>query len=175
MLRRLIVLLAVLAGMSAGGTAVQAAAAPTPTVREQDRTFLTEAHQGNLSEIQAGRAAQEQATSQAVKDAGERFVRDHTALDRQVTEVAGKLGVTLPDEPTAEQKAALEKVKANSGAAFDRAWVEQEVGDHRADLAAGRKQQSEGSSEQVKQLAQDAGPVIKGHLDLLESIKGSGG
>jgi len=90
MLRLLVVLPAALAASLVAGTS---AIATTAHLNEQDRTFLVQAHQGNLAEIAAGRAAVKRADSQAVSDAGAMFVRDHTSLDDDVKRVAGELGV----------------------------------------------------------------------------------
>jgi putative membrane protein len=174
MLRRLIALSAITAGALMGGTAAHAAT--TPDVNEQDRTFLTVAHQSNLAEIKAGTAAQKQATTQAVKDVGATLIREHKMLDDQVGKVANQVGVTLPDAPSAKQQAELKKVAAKSGAAFDRAWVASQIAGHKEDLAAGAQEIANGSSEQVKQLARDAKPVVQGHLTQLQNIQsGKGG
>lgn len=154
---------------------VGAGYAAPPDVSDQDKAFLIGAHQDNLTEIQAGQAAEEKADSQAVRDAGARFVKEHTALDEQVTNVAGKLGLDLPSRPTEQQQAELRRVAAKRGAEFDRAWVASQVKGHHKTLASVDKEVSEGSSEQVKKLAQDARPVVREHLDLVEGMESSTG
>ncbi|GAA4593175.1 hypothetical protein GCM10023194_56820 [Planotetraspora phitsanulokensis] len=170
MLTRLIALVAIMSVALVGSASTHAAT--TPDVNEQDRTFLLEAHQGNLAEIKAGQLAQKQATTEAVRGMGARLIRDHEALDDEVRRVADKVGVTLPDEPSNEQQAALEQVSDKKGAEFDRAWTASQITGHRKTLAAVATELSNGSSEQVKQLARDAKPVVQEHLDLLESIQG---
>ena len=65
------------------------------------------AHQSNLTEIAAGKAAQQKATSQKVRDLGQMFITDHTANDAKLRSAAKTLGVTLPGSPNAQQRAAL--------------------------------------------------------------------
>ncbi|MFC0866307.1 DUF4142 domain-containing protein [Sphaerimonospora cavernae] len=172
MVRRLIILPAIAAATFS--TAAAGFAAAPPNVNEQDRGFLTALHEGNLAEIQAGKAAKRQASHEEVREVGKMLVYDHKKLDKEVTQVAGDLGVDLPSSPSAKQQAELEQITAKSGTEFDRAWLEAEVAEHRADLAAGAKQLSEGSSEEVKQLARDAEPVVQEHLDELEEVQNEG-
>ncbi|WP_405087978.1 DUF4142 domain-containing protein [Microbispora sp. NBC_01389] len=171
MLRSLIATVTTVAATLSGVTAAHAA---PPDASDKDKAFLVSAHQDNLTEIQGGQTAEKQAASQAVKNAGSRFVKDHTALDEQVRKVATEYGVDLPSQPTEKQQAELRKFAAKSGTAFDRAWIPAQVEDHRATLAALDKEASTGSSEKVRQLARDAIPVVKGHLNLVESIQRGG-
>nr|WP_191910093.1 DUF4142 domain-containing protein [Microbispora cellulosiformans] len=171
MLRSLIATVTTVVAALSGVTAAHAA---PPDASDQDKAFLVSAHQDNLTEIEGGQTAERQAESQAVKDAGSRLVKDHTALDEQVTKVAAEYGVDLPGQPSERQQAELRKFAAKSGAAFDRAWVPAQAEDHRATLVALDKEASSGSSEKVRQLARDAKPVVKEHLDLMESIQSGG-
>lgn len=144
-------------GLAAGTAAAQPNA--------QDQAWLVAAHQSNLAEIAAGQAALAKATTEDVRMHGQMLIDDHTALDAALTPVAQQLGVTLPAEPTPEQQAALAEVSAQSGEAFDRAWVESQIAGHRATLAAGEQELAQGSEQTVKDLASAAAPVVQRHLD----------
>lgn len=143
-----------------------ASAAPS----SQDRTWMASAHQSNLTEIAAGKAAQSKATSQQVKDLGAMFVQMHTQLDADLTSGAQKLGVTLPSAPSATQQATLASVSAKSGAAFDSAWVTSQISGHRDALAAGKTEISSGSDASAIALATAAGPVVQQHLTALLAL-----
>jgi putative membrane protein len=143
-----------------------ASAAPS----SQDTTWMVAAHQSNLTEIAAGKAAQDKATSQAVKDLGAMFVQMHTALDADLTKAATSLGVSLPDAPNVAQQATLASVSAKSGADFDSAWVTSQIAGHREALAATQKEISSGSDQAVLTLANAARPVIQQHLSALLAL-----
>lgn len=153
------------------GLSTSALAAPS----DQDTTWLNTAHRSNLAEIAAGTAAQEEATTDTVRELGAMFVQMHTELDASVVATAGELGVELDAEPTAEQQAQLAAVKANDGQAFDTAWIAQQLGSHRASQAAGQEELAEGSDEQVLTLARTSAPVIATHLTQLEAAAGQYG
>jgi putative membrane protein len=143
-----------------------ASAAPS----SQDTTWMVAAHQSNLTEIAAGQAAQQKATSQQVKDLGAMFIQMHTALDADLTAAAKTLGVSLPGAPSPAQQATLASVSAKSGAAFDSAWVTSQIAGHRATLAATQKEVSSGSDPTVIKLATAATPVVQQHLNALLAL-----
>ena len=150
----------------ASGTAV---AAPS----SQDRAFLVAAHQNNLTEIEAGKAALQKSRNDVVRRHGQLFIRDHTRLDADLRKVAGDLDVDLPSRPSAAQRATLASVSAKSGSAFDAAWLASQLAGHRQAKADGQRELAQGSDARVKQLARAAAPVIQMHLDMLEEATGS--
>jgi putative membrane protein len=147
-------------------TAAPALAAPS----EQDVTWMQAAHQSNLSEIAAGNAAQQAATTPEVKQLGQMFVQMHTELDTALTQAAQQLGVELPAEPSAEQKAQLAAVQQNTGRAFDTAWIAQQIGSHTTTLAATQRELRNGSDEAVLAQARTATPVVEQHLVELRQV-----
>jgi putative membrane protein len=159
---------------SASPTVRPALAAPAvrAAVSSQDRTWMVAAHQSNLTEITAGKAAQQKATSQKVRDLGQMFITDHAANDAKLTAAAKKLGVSLPSRPNAQQQAALKSVSAKSGAAFDSAWISSQITGHRQTLAATNTEISSGSDATVLSLAKATRPVVAHHLEELLAAGG---
>ncbi|CAL9623007.1 hypothetical protein SUDANB120_05912 [Streptomyces sp. enrichment culture] len=148
------------------GLAVPAAAAPSPG--SPDAAFVQAAHQANLAEIAAGQDAQRNGGDTCVKDAGAKLVRDHTELDAELTDLAQEGRLQLPDAPTAEQKAALDKVKAQAGTSgYDKAWLTAQEKAHTATLAAIDKQITDGKDADTVDAAEDARPVVAAHLEMV--------
>ena len=172
-LRRLALIGIAGAGLALTATGVAGATTTTAAPNAVDRAFLVGAHQSNLAEIAAGRAAQQKATTDVVRQHGEIFIRDHTRLDANVRQVAARLGVELPNAPSPAQQAQLAAVSAQSGAAFDRAWLTQQLASHRASLALGNTELAQGADATVKGLASASAPVIKMHLSMLEQATGT--
>jgi putative membrane protein len=166
----MIVVLGVVAATLAVGTAGVAA---QPDLNEQDRTFLVRAHQGNLTEIQAGKLAEAKATVPEIRDIAAKLINDHTKMDENVTRVAEAAGVELPQAPSAEQQALLKDLAIQSSVGFNRSWLAAQIAAHRQSLANGAKEVAEGSSDEVKQLARDAKPIVQTHLRMLEEAEPS--
>ena len=166
-----------LIGVAGAGIALTAAgvagATTTAAPSAQDKAFLVAAHQSNLSEIAAGQAAQQKATTSVVREHGQLFIRDHTRLDAGLQQKAKALGVTLPGAPSAAQRASLAAVVAKSGSAFDTAWLNQQLASHRASLAVGNTELAQGSDPTAKGVASTSAPVVKSHLAMLEQATGT--
>jgi putative membrane protein len=169
---RTVLRLTVVGALAVTGTAFATPALASGTASQQDSTWLVAAHQSNLAEIAAGTDAQQNATNEDVKALGEHLVADHTTLDRSVTALAQKYGVTLPDAPNAEQQAALAEVKQKSGEAYDAAWVSSQLTGHLKTKAATAEELSEGEAADVVEAARTATPVVQRHIDELRSIAG---
>ncbi|GAA0846412.1 hypothetical protein GCM10009525_65700 [Streptosporangium amethystogenes subsp. fukuiense] len=179
MIRKMIILVAVTVATMGGtaGAVVSPTPAPSPSpqaVSQQDRDFLVQAHQSNLTEIESSKAAlektagqQDQKTTKIVRKLAKRFIKDHKKLDKAVRRVSDQLGVKLPDTPNTEQRKQLDELSALSGAEFDRAWISAELHSHHETLAAIEQEIENGSSPEVKKLATVAKPVVQEHIDLL--------
>ncbi|WP_433243243.1 DUF4142 domain-containing protein [Streptosporangium sp. CA-135522] len=171
---------AVLALMS-GSPAALAQPTPTPMptssgaqqVPEQDSRYLMQAHRSNLAEIAAGKLAEGKTRAGDVRSIAETLVSDHTKLDKKLQQVAQRLNVTLPTDPSARQQAKAKELSGLSGAEFDKAWVKAMINGHRAALIATKREISNGSVPQVKALARSAEPIIQGHLDKLLAVQKS--
>ncbi|MER5421859.1 DUF4142 domain-containing protein [Streptosporangium roseum] len=169
MIRRIIVLLAV-AAVILGGTA--GAVAAQPDLNEQDKKFLVQLHRVDLTEIQAGNLAQQRSTDRSISDLGKMLVDDHTKLDESVRQVAQKAEVPLPDNPNANQRDELAELSRLTGQVFDNVWLAAMISGHRQTLERLDQELSGGSSPEVKQLAEDARPVVREHLNLLRKARG---
>ncbi|WP_165781448.1 DUF4142 domain-containing protein [Streptosporangium minutum] len=169
MIRRIIVLLAV-ATVTLGGAA--RAVAAQPDLNEQDKKFLVQLHRVDLTEIQAGNLAQQRSTDRSITDLGKMLVDDHTKLDESVRQVAQKAGVPLPDNPNANQREQLAELSKLTGQVFDNVWLAAMITGHRQTLDRLDQELSEGSSLEVKKLAEDARPVVREHLNLLRKARG---
>ncbi|MEU4575707.1 MULTISPECIES: DUF4142 domain-containing protein [Nonomuraea] len=151
--------------------------APSPTatgtaspgaLSDQDRIWMKKIHQGNLAEIQAGELAADKATGAKVKEVGELLVKDHTALDEQLTAAAGKLGVKLPSSATSTQKKVIQALESAAKADFDEEFLAAMRAEHRKAVAETQVELKKGSSPEVKAMAEDALPKLQHHLDMIK-------
>ncbi|MFD7712571.1 DUF4142 domain-containing protein [Streptomyces sp. NPDC059786] len=162
--RRILVSAAVAVAL-AGVSVPQAFAAD---VSDQDSTFLMKVHQGNLTEIMAGQDTRSHAMSDCVKKVGEVLVRDHTKLDSDGKTLAGKLGVTLPRSPSAEQREQLAAVQEKAGSkAYDQAWLTAQAAAHRTTLQLIDQELADGTNAEAMAAARTARPVVAMHLDMV--------
>jgi len=157
-----------LAPATAAHSAMSAPQAAAPST--QDQQFLKAIHQVNLMEIAAGNLAQQKGANQQVKDLGARFVTDHTQLDQTVQNTAKSVGVSLPNAPSAEQESVLKQLRGLSGNAFDTQWVSSQLTGHAQAMQLVQSELSQGVDSMVKQVAQDALPVLQAHHEALVAL-----
>ena len=133
----------------------------------------------NQVDIDAGKLAASRAASAEVKAFGEQMVKDHTGVNKAATDLAAKLKVTPEDNATSQslkaggQKnvARLEKLQ---GAAFDKAYVDQEVAYHQQVLEALDKTLIPGAkNEELKALLVKVRPAFVAHLEHAKGIQAS--
>ena len=68
-------------------------------VSAADRHFMDKAAQGGMAEVELGQLAEQNASSQEVKDFGKRMVTDHSKANDELKQLASKQDVTLPTTP----------------------------------------------------------------------------
>ena len=113
------------------------AAAPDLTDPEVAHVAVT----ANAVDIDMAKFAQTRTRNAAVKQFAATMITDHAAVNQQAAALATKLGVTPADNAVSQSlqsgaKDARAKLEPLHGAAFDRAYMDREVGYHQAVLDA---------------------------------------
>ena len=131
----------------------------------------------NQVDVDAGKVAQTRASNAEVKKFAQQMIADHEGVNKQAVALATRLKVTPQDNDTSKAlKAGGDKNIANlktlSGAAFDKAYVDQEVGYHQAVLDAIDKTLIPGASNaDLKALIVKVRPAIAAHLEHAKHIQ----
>lgn len=130
-----------------------------------DRKFVMKAAEGGMFEVEAGQLAASKASDPAVKTFGQMLVDDHTAANKELTELANSKGVELPASPPRDKRRMVEKLGKKSGAEFDREYV-REVGikDHEKDVKDFRKASKDVKDPQIKAWVDKTLPTLEKHL-----------
>ena len=149
-----------------------ASAADKPT----DPQIAHIAYTAGVIDINAAKQAQKKAKNKDVKAFAEDMLRDHEAVNKQALALVKKLNVTPEDNDTSrtlskqasDKLAELDKL---DGAAFDRAYVANEVAYHKAVNGALESQliPSAGNAE-LKSLLQTGLKIFQGHQQHAEHV-----
>ena len=137
-----------------------------------DRKFVTEALQGGMAEVELGKLASERASNDAVKQFGQRMVDDHGKAGDELKKIAQDKGITPPAEMDAKHKKLHDRLSKLSGAAFDRAYMDEMVKDHRADVKNFQRESTGAKDPDVKGFAAKTLPTLQEHLKQAESVNG---
>jgi len=136
----------------------------------QDKAFLRKAAEGGMAEVQLGQLAQQKASSQDVRQFGEKMVQDHSQLDQQLKPIAEQQGVRPPKALSKKDEATLKKLEGLSGQQFDHAYIEAMLKDHKKDLKEFKETANRTQNPQLKDAVQRGAQVIESHLQDIQQI-----
>jgi putative membrane protein len=128
--------------VAAGLLAVAPASADAQAAKKglDDPTIVAIFDAANTVDIETGQLAAERGSTKEVRDFGAMLVRDHKQVRQQGRDLAKKLGVTptppADDQAARDHKAAMARLSALKGTAFDRAFLAHEVAFHKAVIDA---------------------------------------
>jgi len=134
------------------------------------------AYTAGVIDVTAGKQALSKASNKEVKAFAENMVRDHEAVNKLALDLVKKLNVTPEDNDTskglskqaADKSAELSKL---SGAAFDKAYVANEIAYHKAVNGALETQLiPSATNPELKSLLQTGLKIFQGHEQHAEHI-----
>ena len=134
-----------------------------------DRDFLTRVRQAGLWELPAGQEAEQKGATQAVRTAGQHLVQGHTFLDQRVRDVAAKLRIELPNEPTAQQRQWLTTLNKAQGVEYDHDFVNIARLAHGKVFSLVAQVRATTRNSLVRALADDANTTVLDHIKVLEA------
>ena len=117
-----------------------------------------------------GQLAASKATSQDVKDFGNRMVTDHGKANDELKSIAAQKGLTLPAQPGDEEKKTSNDLSQKTAAAFDKAYLSDMVKDHEKDAKEFEKAIKDLKDPDVKNWATKTLPVVQDHLKMAKEI-----
>ncbi len=144
---------------------------PTPSgpIGPADRKLLTKVRQANLWEAPTAQQAQQQASTQRVKDVGMTLMNDHVQLDQQLHALASELNVALPDQPSDEQRGWMAELAGKNGPDYDRTWANRLRGAHGQIFTLASQVRAGTRNSQMRGFADFAVALVAKHMRLLES------
>jgi putative membrane protein len=142
----------------------------TMTTKVDDKKFVKDAALGGMAEVELGKLATQKAASEAVKQFGQKMVDDHTKANDQLKEVASKENITIPDSLDSKHQSRIEKLSKLSGPDFDKAYIKDQVKDHKQDVSEFKNEANAGSDPNVKQFASNTLPILEQHLTMAKDL-----
>ncbi|MFD7896422.1 DUF4142 domain-containing protein [Streptomyces sp. NPDC059743] len=134
-----------------------------------DRDLLVKVRLAGLWELPAGQQAIQRAPSQAIKDCGDHLVVGHTDLDKRARDVAARLGIELPNQPTEQQQGWLRELSAATGQEYERKFANLLRNAHGKVFALIAQVRHTTRNTLIRQLASDANQTVLDHITMLEA------
>jgi putative membrane protein len=142
----------------------------TAPIPKEDSSFVLEAAKGGMMEVEAGNLAQQNASSQRVKDFGAMMVRDHSAANNELKSMVSGRNFMLPDSLPADMRKHMNELKKLNGKAFDSHYVSMMLSDHKKDVSKFEKESKDAKDADIRNWAGKTLPTLKTHLDSIQAI-----
>lgn len=152
-----------------------AVALAAPSMNDpQIATVALTAHQ---IDIDRGKVALKKTKNDEVRQFADQMVHDHEAGKQEALDLARKLGVKPQESDTtkslkADAKKVSKRLARESGAKFDKDYIDTEVAYHQAVIDAVKNALVPGAqNDQLKTLLQNAIPTLEGHLQHAKMVQ----
>jgi len=136
-----------------------------------DADFIVNAASGAMFEMQLGQLAKTHSRNQRVKNFGNMMIKDHGETGKKLKALAAAKNITLPDSISNRQQKEKERLQKKKGDAFDEAYINMMVDDHKKDIREFEKQATNGTNPDIKSFASDNLKMLHVHLDSAVSIQ----
>jgi putative membrane protein len=140
------------------------------SLSSRDRTFVMQAGQLSMMEVELGRLAVKRGSSPGVKQYGQEMVEDHTRANQELMQLAMQKKVELPTEMSTQNTALIDRLSGLSGKSFDTAYKQAMIDSHNQAIALFQAQSQQGQDPQLKAWATQKLPNLQAHLEMVNQM-----
>jgi putative membrane protein len=137
----------------------------------ESSSFMVEAANGGMAEVEMGQMAAQRATNAKVKGYGNMMVHDHSAANDKIKTLAAQRNVTLPDSVSNKNKDIMNDLMKKKGKDFDKAYINAMVKDHEEDIDKFKSASNKVNDADVKAFIDNTLPALQIHLDSAKAIQ----
>jgi putative membrane protein len=137
---------------------------------QRDTSFITQAAQANLAEIELGKLGAKKAQNDQIKQFSQQMQTDHQAAYQKLQPIAQAKGLQLSRNVDAKHRDELRQLRKLSGAEFDRQFAAMELRDHAETIALFQREAQQGQDPATQQYAQTTLPTLQHHLDMAKDV-----
>lgn len=139
------------------------------TKLEADVEYAVKAANGGMLEVQLGKLAATNGTSQKVVDFAKMMVDDHSKANKELMAIAASKFITMPailDNKTQKDYDDFTKMDKKD---FDKAYIDYMVKDHKEDIDEFKKEVKDGKDAEIKGFALKHIPILEHHLQMAQA------
>lgn len=147
---------------------------------QDELQVLGHLHRVNQLEIDMGKLAEKQGSTDAIKDYGKMLVTDHEKADKDAKALAKRHGQMIRKETAANEtdkaeiqddQAAYKRLKSEKGDTFDRDFLQVMVQGHERELAKTDTAIGKVQSEDLKTMLNDVKSSLQRHADRARELQ----
>ena len=141
------------------------------SVSKDDATFVVNAANAGMTEVQLGQLAQQKGMAKDVKDYGAMMEKDHTAAGDKLKALATQKNITLPSTISNDMQKNVDDLQKKSGKDFDKAYINMMVDDHKKVISQFEDESKKGSDADIRAFADSTLHTLRHHLQEAEKCK----
>jgi len=141
------------------------------TVSTADNDFMVAAAQDGMTEVQLGHLAYEKGMTVAIKEFGQRMVKDHTSINDELKALAAQKNVGLPDRLDVEHRWMVDRLANQEPLAFDDAYLAAMIKDHNKAITAFKAESTGTRDMDIKSFVDRVIPVLEDHRKSINDLK----
>ncbi len=142
----------------------------TTPLAASDQSFLNDAAQAGMAEIEGAMLAQKNAATGEVKRFAAQIITEHTKVNDELKALAATKGVKLPTAPSLLQKGELQALSLLD-AKFDESYVDRlGVAAHESTIALFQDAAVNSQDRDIKAFAERTLPSLQTHLKLAKAL-----
>jgi putative membrane protein len=140
------------------------------TSTNADKTFLTEADEGNSAEIAASQTALKKSKNADVKAFAQQMIADHQKLRSDMVPLTQSSGVTTPQPLNATHQIAAKRLASLSGQDFDKEYIKAMDQDHHKMLGMFKSEATTTTNKDLKAAVLKGEKSIQHHTEMADQI-----
>ncbi|AKQ46819.1 hypothetical protein TH63_16205 [Rufibacter radiotolerans] len=133
--------------------------------------FVAKAASAGLFEVELGRLASSKAVDPRVKKYGQMMLDHHTQTNAQLKQTADLKNLMVPTTMGKDHQETYNEIMSKSGAAFDKAYIEAMVKDHKDVIHEFEEMAEEGKDMEIKNFVTKTLPTLRAHLTQAEQLE----
>ncbi|MEO7988941.1 MAG: DUF4142 domain-containing protein [Chryseolinea sp.] len=138
---------------------------------ENDTEFAVAAADGGMLEVELGKLAQANASSEQTKMFGEMMVSDHSKANEELKTLATQKNISLPTELSDKNRKTYNDLAEKTGKDFDDAYTDFMVKDHKKDIDKFKKEAENGEDQDLKSWAAGKISTLEHHLEMAKQAE----
>lgn len=139
-------------------------------VAAESNSFVENATQGGILEIEAAKLALQKSQSSDVREFATTMQADHTKVNQELTALAKKQNIEVPDEASMIDKAKKLLLEMRDES-FDKGYAGNQVAAHEQTIELFKKQAESKENPELQAFAKEKLPALEHHLEMAKQLK----
>jgi putative membrane protein len=137
-----------------------------------ETTFIEKAAKGDQAEIALSKLALKHSSDPQIRQFAQEMVTDHSKSTAMLKPIAAQHGVVLADNPGPANAAKAKLLAKNSGANFNKTYLQLMESDHQDTLQAFQSEGPMVKDKKLKEFVVTVQPIVAHHLQMAQQLRG---